>query len=394
MAIFVRDLQGSLQPYTVSGLLTGGQLLRLLRHALALPSGVYLCAGGRPLRPHLPLCELSLRPGSTIDVLATLSGGAPNEPPPKRPRSLPRPDALALLRAFLDGPFVVWRQRIPPAELACDLARLVGRWSAAGAPVPGAPATISEALGLSADQTLELLWAWELVCGWVYDPCSDTFSQPSPMDLDSAASGPLDEVARLRRELERVTLEAASLRAQVSPPLTEANLLQLLAAAPPASQWVHALGEALLQALQADPPVYPSTPASPASAFAHSVWLVLQRFALAPSSFSSGAPRPPPAPAGPPTAPSQGVCVNCGLPGHWARNCRQARPHGAMPHPQSPPFRQGALSVLPTGQTVFTAASGRTYDVASSPPYPCSRCNQSHWFFQPCPARADPPQAS
>ena len=384
----MRDPRGSLHPYTLSDQLTGSQLLQLLSPSLSLPPDVYLSSAGRPIRPHIALREYNFAPGTTIDVLARLSGGAPSEPPSKKPRSLHRSEATAALQSFLAGPFVAWRQHIPPAELARDAARLAARWGSSGVDLSTSQANIAEALAVSPDQTLEILWAWEAVYGWAYDPSSDTFSQPTPMDIDSSFSSPLDEVARLRLELERVTQEAATLRAQLSPPLSEATLLQLLASAPP-TPWVHALGEALLHAIRAQPPLV-SDPPNPASTLANNVWSVLQQFALNPSPSVLPQPQAATAPSVPISSPSQGVCFSCGLPGHWARNCRQSRLAApAAPHTS---FRQGGLSILPGGQTVFTAASGRTFDVASNPPYPCGRCHQSHWFFQPCPSRAHQPQ--
>jgi hypothetical protein len=383
--LLIRGLDNRLHPFTVRNDVFCGDLLHSLAPALALPPNTYLTTGGRPLRPGVPLRELGLTHGSTIDVQLRLLGGAPEEPPGKRPRPMPRSEAATALHSFFSGAFQAWRPRVPPAELARDVARLVTRWSAAGLDTNPITIALAESLGIPSDQVLEVLWAWEVVCGWTYDPQADTFSQSAPMEVDPPGLSPLEEVARLRRELERVTQEAASLRAQACPPLSEANLLQLLGAAP-ATPWVHALGEALLHALRAEPPIFTPSLPSPTITFINGVWNVLQQFALAPTpTFHT----PPAGAAAPlPTNPTQGVCFNCGLPGHWARNCRQQR-HSSTPASSST-LRQGALSVLPSGQTVFTAASGRTYDVAGNPPYPCGRCQQLHWFFQPCPSRPQP----
>ncbi len=144
-------------------------------------------------------------------------GGAPPTHRPKAPAQS-RCDAASALRAFYEGPFPAWRQRVPPGDLARDVARLVAKWTSAGVDVGSACSAISDALKIPTDQTLEVLWAWELVAGFVYDPTADTFTQPMPMDVDPSAPSPLDEVAQLRRELERVTQEAASLRAHLAPP--------------------------------------------------------------------------------------------------------------------------------------------------------------------------------
>ena len=326
--------------------------------------------------------------------MCRIYGGAPPDSPShKRHRTQARSDAIPALRSFAAGPFLFWRQRVPPTDLACDIARLVTRWSASGVDVLSVQSSIADALATSVDQAVEILWAWELICGHIYDPLHDTFFTSTPMDVDSS-SGPLDEVSRLRRELDRVTQEAAALRAQVSPPLTESNLLQLLAASP-ASPWIHALGEVLLQHLRTSDPS--TNLPSQASTLADGVWTILQQFARPHPSTPSPAPRgpsPPPAypsypmPPASPSAPfsTQGLCFNCGRPGHWARHCQQHRSPSHAPSPHS--FRQGGLSVLPSGQTVFTSAAGRTYDASSQPPYPCGLCQQWHWFFQPCPAKA------
>ena len=210
------------------------------------------------------------------------------------------------------------------------------------------------------------------------------------MDLDSPSASPLDEVTRLRRELDRVTQEAALLRAQISPPLSEANLLQLLAASP-GTPWVHALGEFLLAHIRSATPSAPTDTSCPSSTLAQGVWLTLQQFgrqtAPSPSPITNTAiPLSSAAPLGhSPALPTQGNCFNCGLPGHWARHCRQPRPPGrSMP---SSTIRQGSLSVLPSGHTIFTSASGRTYDTSAQPPYPCGLCQQWHWYWQPCSAR-------
>ena len=363
-----------------------------------------LLAAGRPLRPTASLQELGITDGSTIEVLGRLRGGAPkDEPPEKKHRAQPRPDALASLRTFVAGPFQIWRARVPASELACDLARLVSRWSSAGVDVPATQSLIATSLDLTFDAALEVVWAWELIHGWIYDPAADSFSRPEAMDLDPSSSSPLDEVSRLRRELERVTQEASALRSQTSPPLTEANLLQLLAASP-ATPWVHALGEVLLHHLRSSPSEAPC----PASPLASGVWATLQQFSRSPPCTatpvtlpqpsltwptqslppSQGLPQPLPGPSI--ARPSQGACFNCGLPGHWARQCTQPRPRGTA-SPSS--ARAAGLSILPGGQTVFTAASGRVYDVQSPPPYPCSRCGQLHWFFQTCSGGTGPPTA-
>lgn len=369
-------------------------MLQLLRTRHNLPPHCWLSCNGRPIRPHLPLHSLPLTPGSTVDIQCCLPGGAPPDSPSnKRHRTQARPDAIPALRAFASGPFLFWRQRVPPTELALDIARLVTRWTASGVDVVAVQGSLADALGTPPDQAIEILWAWELICGHTYDPLNDTFSTTSPMDVDSSSS-PLDDVARLRRELDRVTQEAAALRAQMSPPLNESNLLQLLAASP-ASPWIHALGEVLLHHLRTSAPSATATAALQPSSLADGVWSVLQQFARPQVPHPARGPTPPTHPSSSlpsvsPAAPfaTQGVCFNCGRPGHWARHCHQHRTQGHMP--TAPSFRQGGLSVLPSGQTIFTSATGRTYDASSQPPYPCGVCQQWHWYFQPCPAKASP----
>jgi hypothetical protein len=224
--ILIRDHTGRLHPYNLDPACLGYSLLLNLRMRLSLPPDVYLSFHGCPIRLNQPLHLLHLSPGATVDVLCRLRGGAPpggDGPPPaspsqKRPRTQPRSDAISALRTFATGPFLTWRQRMPPADLARDIARLVSRWSVAGVDVQATSSLLADALGVPADAALELLWAWELICGWSYDPSTDTFSSSSPMDLDSSSASPLDEVTRLQRELDRVTQEAAFLRAQISPP--------------------------------------------------------------------------------------------------------------------------------------------------------------------------------
>ena len=194
------------------------------------------------------------------------------------------------------------------------------------------------------------------------------------------------------------------MRAMASPPLTESNLLQLLAASPP-TPWVHSLGENLLHHLRSTSQGSPPSD----SPLALGVWATLQQFSRvplphapgasslpSPASCFAAAPRTPShaacAPCAPaPASPSQGACFRCGLPGHWARNCPQ--PRQRQPEASTYPPRPGNLSTLPGGQTVFTAASGRVYDAQSPPPYPCGRCGQLHWCFQPCPGGAGAPLA-
>ena len=102
-----------------------------------------------------------------------------------------------------------------------------------------------------------------------------------------------------------------------------------------------------------------------------------------------------------------GACFKCGMDGHWARHCaNQAHVAGSNHPPPQPmpsqqfafsasrqPVRQPARPGLYCGgftqvgaQTLYTAFStGRTYNAAGPPPYPCVRCSKMHWRWEGCP---------
>ena len=158
--LFARFPDGSLHSLTFDPSLTGAHLLQFLQSHFHLPSNIWLSANGRPIRLHAPLHYIPLLPGTTIDILVRTCGGAPPDSPPhKRPRAQLRSEALPALRSFAAGPFLFWRQRVPSTELACDIARLVTRWSACGADVLSIQSSIADSLGTSADQAIEILWA-------------------------------------------------------------------------------------------------------------------------------------------------------------------------------------------------------------------------------------------
>ena len=109
-----------------------------------------------------------------------------------------------------------------------------------------------------------------------------------------------------------------------------------------------------------------------------------------------------------------GACFRCGLYGHWACVTQPAaRPRsstgpniGVAPRkPSASPLVSYASSPSPTSvpnptrpggglsmvgaQTLYVAASiGRTYNASRPPPYPCVRCRELHWHWQPCSPRA------
>ena len=184
---------------------------------------------------HISLLDQGITPGSTIDVLARLCGGAPDDTPPgKRHKTQSVSDALVAFHTFFTVSFPAWRRRTLAQDLARDTAKLLARWSAASVDAVATQDALAAALGIPPDTLLDAIWAWEAVEGWVFDPAAQLFTQDAPMDLDTTTPSPdALELSRLRDELARVSQEGSLLRAQLSPPLSESQALQLLSAAPP-----------------------------------------------------------------------------------------------------------------------------------------------------------------
>ena len=61
----------------------------------------------------------------------------------------------------------------------------------------------------------------------------------------------------------------------------------------------------------------------------------------------------------------------------------------ALPPRPLTPHRQDPASdrfVNINGRPHYRSSQGKLWDTTQSPPYPCRRCQQSHWSWNPCPA--------